>query len=110
MPDQYDFAAARAIQCGALTDAPDELDPESWSDAQRVRWYRRRRGEDWLYAATWWCGERWGWVGQAALYAADELAAAPSEGRFRSQAEAAGDALRRLQMVSGEDVLALFSC
>lgn len=109
MADKFDYAAARAIQRGHLTDAPDELDPSSWSDVQRCRWLRVRHGDDWLYAASWWCSERWGWVGHAVLHAAGETAQAESGVRFRSQAEAAGDALRRLQAASSVDVLALLS-
>ena len=105
MADKFDYAAARAIQCGQLTDAPDELDPESWRDAQRCRWLRVTHGDDWLYAAAWWCQDRWGWVGHAVLHAAGDTVQAESAGRFRSQAEAAGDALRRLQAVAQGDVL-----
>lgn len=103
--DALDFAVARAIQTGAMTDAPDLEDPASWTEAQRLRWYRERRGSDWLGVWSWWCQERWGWVGQAVLVVADEVYCVHSERRFRSQAEAGGDALRRLEPVVPVDLL-----
>lgn len=66
---------------------------------------RVRHGDDWLYAAAWWCHERWGWVGQAVLHAAGDTLQAESGARLRSQAEAVGDALRRPQRLVAVEVL-----
>jgi len=105
MHDALDFAVARAIQSGAMTDRPDLEDPDSWSEGQRLRWYRERRGNDWLGVWAWWCAERWGWVGQAVLVHGEEVFSVHSEARHRSQAEAGGDALRRLEPVAPVELL-----